>query len=174
VSFEKQLSIGKVGESRIARWLMKRGNLVLPVYEIAENQYKGPALYSASASIISPDMVVFNSGKVLWVEAKNKSAFTWHRKTSRFVTGIDKHHYYEYLRVSRQTKTPVWLLFLHGKGTAKDTPKGLTSPSGLFGGEVFSLNRLINHEHENWGKYGMVYWAESSLKKFASIEEVGE
>lgn len=172
MSFEQQLEVGKVGESLVAKWLMRRGHSVLPVYEIADNQYKGPALFTADGSIISPDMLVFNKGNVFWVEAKYKSAFTWHRKTERFVTGIDRNHYREYLKVSQKIGMPVWLFFLHKPGEAKDTPAGMISPSGLFGGDIEILSGCINHEHDGWGRHGMVYWSHESLKLIAKYEDV--
>ena len=163
--FEQKLKQGKIGESQIAEWLKSRGNNILPVYEIADGQYKGPAIYtSGGGSIIAPDMLVFGHGKISWVEAKHKNAFSFHRKTGRFVTGIDIHHYYEYRKVMRLIDWPLWLMFLHRNGCAKDSNPG---PSGLFGGRLEYLVQNENHRHENHGKTGMVYWAADVLKKFS-------
>jgi hypothetical protein len=164
--FEHDLAQGKVGESEIARWLMARGKHVLPVYEIEKGQYAGPALYTSSGEcIVAPDILAFNESQVVWIEAKHKSAFTWHRITKRFVTGIDAHHFRQYLKISELVDWPVWLLFLHRNGTAKDSPPG---PSGLYGGEIKRLSSCINHTHKNWGKEGMVYWAENTLHKLSN------
>lgn len=163
-NFAESLAKGKTGESDIAKWLISRGASILPVYEIAENQYKGPAVYSVdNMNIIAPDMMVFNGGKITFVEAKHKTAFSWHRITQQWVTGIDLKHYFEYQKIQEKLSIPVWLMFLHDGGTAKDSEK---SPSGLFGN---SLDYLINHEnhrHNNHGNSGMVYWSINSLKKF--------
>jgi len=164
--FARHLQTGKTGESVIAGWLRSRGNHVLPVYEIAEGQYKGPQLYTCDGhELIAPDILAIGGGKVCWVEAKNKSAFSWHRKTRRFVTGIDLHHFEQYRRVAGVTQWPVWLLFLQRGGKAKDSPE---SPAGLYGGEIMYLSANINHTHKNHGKSGMVYWAEQSLTKLAA------
>lgn len=164
-SFAKKLEVGKVGESEIAGWLKSRGHHVLPVYEIEKNQYAGPAVYTADGdSVIAPDMICFGKGQTTWIEAKHKNAFSWHRKTQRFVTGIDVHHYNHYQRIAKLVDWPVWLLFLHRGGVAKDSPP---SPSGLYGGELEVLAKNENHRHENWGKGGMVYWAIEHLRKFA-------
>lgn len=164
-NFESQLKAGKVGESEIAGWLRSRGLHVLPVYEIEKGQYAGPAVYSASgASIIAPDILAFNDEKIIWIEAKHKSAFTWHRISQRFVTGIDLHHYQEYLKLVELVSWPVWLLFLQRGGTAKDSHQ---SPAGLYGENIEILATKENHRHNNWGKCGMVYWAEESLRKLA-------
>lgn len=165
MSFEKTLQQGKVGESWIATWLRGKGHHVLPVYEIEKGQYKGPAVYSACGEqIIAPDMLVFGKGKIIWIEAKHKNAVTWHRKSGRFVTGIDLHHYRQYQKIMTLVDWPVWLLFLHQGGQAKDS---LPSPSGLFGNELDYLTKHVNHRHSNHGKSGMVYWAINHLQKLA-------
>jgi hypothetical protein len=163
--FERQLTQGKVGESEIAEWLKRRGHHILPVYEIEKNQYKGPAVYtSCGGTAIAPDMLCFGNGQTTWIEAKHKDAFTWHRMTERFCTGIDLHHYSEYQKVASLIDWPVWLLFLHRGGVAKDSPP---SPSGLYGNDLKKLMRCENHRHNNWGKTGMVYWEIGALKKLA-------
>jgi len=72
------------------------------------------------------------------------------------------HHYEQYQQIDALTEWPVWLLFLHKGGQAKDSPP---SPAGLYGGELSRLAGCENHRHENHGKSGMVYWAENSLTK---------
>lgn len=164
--FEQRLQEGKTGESEIATWLRSRGSHVLPVYEIQPGQYKGPAVYAADGSeIIAPDILAFNVNGITWIEAKHKDAFTWHRKTGCFVTGIDIHHYYQYRKIMKLVDWPVWLLFLHRGGQAKDSPP---SPSGLFGNDLSILVGCENHRHENWGKSGMVYWSKDRLKQLSA------
>jgi len=162
-SFNESLKVGKVAESKIAKWLMERGNYVTPAYQIIDTKYSGPQLFGLNESFVTPDMLVFSSNGALWIEAKHKTAFTWHRNTSRFVTGIDLPHWEDYLKVSVITKMPCWLMFNHLGGQAKDSPP---SPSGLFCGEIQRLKDCKNHEHPDGGKYGMIYWAMESLKRF--------
>lgn len=163
--FDRQLAAGKVGESEIAGWFKARGAHVLPIYEVEKGQYAGPSLYTASGgSLIAPDMLCFDSsGKISWIEAKHKTAFSWHRKTQRFVTGIDLHHYEQYLEISELVDWPVFLLFLQRGGTAKDSER---IEPGLFGGRLDHLRTIENHRHQNWGKSGMVYWAQHKLTKY--------
>jgi hypothetical protein len=169
VGFQNNLVNGKVGESLISSWLRSRGHHVLPIYEIEKNQFKGPAVYaSCGREIIAPDLLAIGKD-VVWIEAKHKTAFTWHRISKRFVTGIDIHHYENYLEVSDLVEWPVWLLFLHKGGQAKDSP---VSPSGLFGNDLQYLSENENHRHQNHGKSGMVYWSISSLKKLASYRDL--
>ncbi len=174
MSFQKQLVYGKAAETVIAQWLMSKGYSVLPVYEKIIDEGKGPQLFTGGEGLVAPDLVAFRDGKVLWLEAKHKTAFTWHRITSRWVTGIDLCHYEDYLRVADTTTLPVYLLFLHRGGAAKDSPS--VSPSGLFGNTLARLRNNENHRHKNWGKGGMVYWAREvdggALRLVASLEEM--
>lgn len=175
VKFAEQLHFGKIGEGRIAQWLMARGHSVLPVYEKELHTGKGPVLYSTSAQLIAPDMLCYRGQDVKWVEAKTKSSFTWHRLSQRWVTGIDLRHYQDYLTVAASSPWAIWLLFLHldSRG-AKDTPPELIgkSPVGLFGNDLALLSRCENHRHENWGNSGMVYWAHDVLRLLADIDEI--
>lgn len=165
---------GKIGESAIAKWFQKKGYNVLPVYEKEIHEGKGPTLFSAHGEqIICPDMLVFKQGKIFFAEAKHKSAFTWHRITKRWVTGIDLRHYFDYLKIQNNSYgIDVNLLFLHREGVAKDTPQGMFSPTGLFGRSLDFLKNNENHRHENWGKTGMVYWSRESLNLLAELREV--
>lgn len=165
MAFESSLAFGQAGESRIAQWLKSRGNSVLPAYEKILDTGKGPRIFKPDGLLISPDFLVWNGTRVRWIEAKHKTAFTWHRLTSRWVTGIDLTHYLDYLKVEDESPWPVWLLFLHDGGRAKDSPP--ESPSGLFGNALSYLRLHENHRHQNWGRSGMVYWAIESLKKLS-------
>ena len=166
--FPQQLAIGRTGESVIARWLQARGYAVLPVYEKSERDYKGPALYAIEGPLIAPDMLAFlPTGKAFWIEAKTKDAFSWHRKTQRWVTGIDLRNYEDYQRVQAVSPWPVWLLFLQGDGVAKDTPDGMIAPRGLFGRALTYLLKHENHRFADYGTSGMVYWSDTTLLKIA-------
>ena len=169
-SFRSQLSFGKVGESAIANWFKRRGYAVLPVYDVEIDSGKGPQVFLQSAELVAPDMICFKGVKVFWIEAKHKSVFTWHRITGRWTTGIDLHHYKDYLRVSELSPWPVWLMFLHRNGYTDEPPHDC--PTGLFGGELNYLKEHENHQHDNWGKNGIVYWAHETLQLLAPIDEV--
>jgi hypothetical protein len=186
MSFNDQLSVGKVGESLIARYMMSRGHTVLPVYEIEKSSGKGPQLFGMDRDLVAPDMLVFTANGAMFIEAKHKSVFTWHRRTQQWTTGIDLRHYGDYLRVGKQTHLPVWLMFYHreSKPDERDVSHGCPSacPTGLYGGDLFGLVIKENHRSEPFdasrsgfvghGKSGMVYWAESSLRLLAAKDEV--
>lgn len=166
--FAKQLAFGKTGESIIAQWLRRRGFSVLPVYEKEQGEYKGPAVYAIDAQLIAPDMLAFQpTGKTLWIEAKTKSAFTLHRMTGHWLTGIDLRNYEDYLQVQDVSPWPIWLLFLQLEGQAKDSPSGC--PTGLFGNSIAYLSQHEHHRHPNGGHGGMVYWHVSTLRFITSL-----
>jgi hypothetical protein len=159
--FNHTLQFGQAGEVDIATWLRQLGWALLPAYEKIFDSGKGPVILLPSGVRIAPDFLTWKEQKCLWVEAKHKTAFTWHRISSRWVTGIDLRHYMDYLKVEEESPWPVWLLFLHDGGQAKDSPSD--SPCGLFGNSLAYLREHENHRHDNWGKSGMVYWAIDSL-----------
>lgn len=168
MTFQQSLAVGKVGESRIAKWFIGRGFSVLPVYEIELHHGKGPRLFAPQGQIIAPDMVVFRANNCFWIEAKHKTAFTLYRKTNTFQTGIDKRHYEDYLKIDDYSPWPVWLLFLHEGGIAKDSPP---SPAGLFGNALKALRECVDHPSDLYAN-GMVYWNIHDLKLLAEITEL--
>ncbi len=176
-SFEENLAAGQAAESKIANYLKSRGGSVLPVYEVEIEGLKGPRLFSATCENVAPDIgLVSESGRFTWVEVKNKGAFAWHRKTSTWTTGVDSHHYEDYLRVKKITGLDVWLMFYHASSVpqSRDVDFGcpLECPTGLFGGEIELLNMCIHHSHPNGGTRGMVYWSPDNLQLIASVSAV--
>ena len=170
MNFQTQLAYGQIGESRISNWFRRRGFSVLPVYEVELQQGKGPRLFAPSKQLIAPDTFIFKADNAYWIEAKHKTAFSWHRISQRWVTGIDLKHYLDYCEIDAFSPFPVWLFFLHEGGQAKDSPE--ISPSGLFGNTLEYLKENENHRHENWGNSGMVYWSIDKLKKMAELKNV--
>jgi hypothetical protein len=170
MSFSASLDYGRAAEGAIALWLRGRGLSVLPVYEKVINTGKGPQLFMPNKALIAPDLFVFGNGKCFWIEAKHKTAFSWHRNLGCWTTGIDLRHYRDYCEVDDSTPWPVWLLFLHEGGQAKDSPP--ESPAGLFGETLAKLRRCESHRSDRWGASGMVYWARDSLQLLASLQDV--
>lgn len=161
MGFGESLSYGKIAESHIAKYFLSKGYSVLPIYEKQIHEGKGPQLFIGDQAIIGTDMLVFNNDKVFWIEAKHKTAFSWHRNTSRWVTGIDLRHYEHYIKIQEYTNWPVWIMFFHEGGKAKDSPG--ESPKGLFGNDLKVLIKTENHRSDKWGNSGMVYWAVDKL-----------
>ncbi len=175
-SFEQSLAFGQIGESCISKWLQSRGHSVFPAYQVEHDSGKGPQLFTAEGDRVLPDLLAFRGGGAIWFEAKHKTCFTWHRITSRWVTGIDLRHYDEYREVADMTAFPVWLLFFHPQATpsANDLAFGCPPecPTGLFGQEISKLTQTENHRSDKYGKSGMVYWAVDKLRRVATAERV--
>lgn len=177
--FKMCLEFGRLGESLTAKWLLDRGNFVLPVYEI-ENADKGPRLYAPDRSaLIATDMLVISpAGRCsIWIETKTKTGFTQLRRENRdgkcgvWQTGIDRRYFCDYRRIDEESGYPVWLLFLQRGGQTKDSPA--ESPAGLYGNSIENLKDKIDHEHDfyEWEERpAMVYWNIYDLYRLATIE----
>lgn len=172
MTFDDQLQVGQSGELRIARWFRNRGFFVLPVYELTPGAKKGPRLLSPACELIAPDMFVFKQDKTYWIECKQKTHFSWHGKSQRWVTGIDLRLYEHYLRINDSTPWPVWVLFLHTESTpwTQDIEKWHcpdACPVGLFGNALAALRDEESHRDA-----GMVYWPHESFLPLANLGDL--
>tara|TARA_Y100001937_G_C7123804_1_gene333902 strand:- start:1543 stop:2142 length:600 start_codon:yes stop_codon:yes gene_type:complete len=177
--FKRNLEKGLLGESMIAKWLTFRNGVVLPAYQQEINTGKGPRVYTKDGKLVAPDMVYMHREKgTVWVEAKQKSRFSWYRKKKRWETGIDAHHWSHYQEVSKLSDAPLWLLFLH---TVKDPwnhdipylPSTESfCPVGLFGISAIKAAKIYRYAPQH--AKGMVYWGHEDLSLLASLEEVQE
>lgn len=172
MSFTESLAAGQVGESKVAKYMIKEGWKIMPVYQIEKQTGKGPQLFGKHGQLVAPDMLAIRDENVRWVEAKTKSAFTWYRIKQKWQTGIDLRHWREYLKVKALTPFQMWIVFLHLDGASKDTPCGMVSPTGLFGNEIDVLQRCVDHESENHGRSGMVYWNHKDLRLIAQLDKI--
>lgn len=174
--FASNLATGQLGESLIARWCMSRGNSLIPVYEKEIDTGKGPRFFSPEGQFVAPDMFLIPA--MMFIEAKHKTVFSWHRITGEWCTGIDLNHYEGYRKVQDISGRPVWLLFLHRSSVPdeRDIAGGCPKecPTGLFGEDLRYLVQNEHHRHQNWGRYGMVYWSSTTLRLLAPLSEVSE
>src|SRR6266446_818538 len=165
-AFQETFRFGEDGENVIANFLIDSGWHVLPVYEKEGGDFKGPRVYTAERTeLVAPDILSFRNGKIRWVEAKHKTVFTWHRLSKQWVTGIDRHHWKQYQRIFDLIGYELWILFLHKESIPDDRDLRYCngqSPVGLFGNSIENLKMTINHEHNNHGKTGMIYWGHKS------------
>lgn len=175
-AFQQKLAFGQAAESSIAKWLRGRGHFVLPVYDLEYDTGKGPRLFTPSGQLIAPDLLCIKDGKTIWVEAKHKTVFSWFRKTSRWVTGIDLRHYEDYCNVADQTDVPIWLIFLHRASipSGEDLRYGCPAecPTGLYGQDLKICRRNESHRSNRHGRSGMVYWWEGSLHKLGTLQQI--
>ena len=177
MTFAENLETGRLGETLIARWLRRRGNFVVPAYEIEHQHGKGPRVYAPDGQIVAPDLLCLHPGRdPVWIEAKHKTVFSWYRRLGRWETGIDERHWQEYREIRRRIGYEVWLLFLHRErrpwhGDIQYLPFGVTEcPVGLFGIETLDAERLGRFGSEH--AHGMRYWGHADLKLLARLDEV--
>jgi hypothetical protein len=175
--FQKQLAFGQAAETAIAKWLMSRGGLILPIYDIEypQEEKKGPRAFSSLRSYVAPDLLLFRHSGAIWCEAKRKTHFTWYRKLQRWETGIDLRVWNDYRELRRRSKLPLMLLFLHCSDTPHTRDIGfgcpVKCPVGLFGKDSGELERC-GRTDARWGKSGMIYWGQVDLEQMASIDEM--
>jgi len=169
MNFEQKLAFGRVGEEKIANWLINRcGAALLPVYQIDSDDKKGPRLFAKQARLVVPDLLVWTRDNgLIWMEAKRKTVFSWHRKTKTWQTGIDKRLFEQYERVAKRTKLPVWLLFLHEQDKTDKRDEPWPCPTGLFGQTLEFLSNNIDHPYG-----GMLYWRHDNLREMAELSEL--
>ena len=181
-TFADSLHQGQLGESIIANWLRRMGWHVLPAYEKQIDSGKGPRLFLAKGhadrQLIAPDILGLREGKFMWFEAKHKTRFSWYGMGRYFVTGIDKRHFDDYCKVAKETKLPVWVLFLHVDSNTwqKDVDNWNAPPqcpTGLFGAEITKMQAEKSHDSNRHGASGMYYWQPYvHLKELAKLEVV--
>lgn len=189
LKFSDALEQGQLGESLIAQWFRRRGWHVLPAYEKEIDNGKGPRLFLAAglsdAQLIVPDLLCIKGKEFIWIEAKHKTRFSWYGKKGYFVTGIDKRHFHDYLKVAELTQRPVWILFLHKESHTweEDVRKWnapRTCPTGLFGANIHSINPVgdskrerYSHDSNEYGLTGMYYWRpHKHLRCIATLDDV--
>lgn len=174
-NFNKKLQYGQAGESLIANWLKTKKFNIIPVYEKIIDTGKGPQVFTMDCKrIVAPDLLCFNQKNTIWVEAKRKKGFSWHRKTKKWVTGIDIRHYKNYLELlNNYSPYDIFLFFLQeGGSTIGCNHAEKQQPSGLYVGNLRFLSKNENHRSSKWGNSGMVYWSEDILIKKAEYKDI--
>lgn len=174
--FQNRLAFGQMAETKIARWILSKGAVIMPIYDIEYESGKGPRIFSIEEQYIAPDLLVFHQGKMYWIEAKHKSVFTWYRKGKYWTTGIDLHHYRQYLKVEQLLKFPIRLLFLHESNIPAPIDRRYSCPpqcpTGLFGQSLGYLTQHESHRSPKHGPMGMVYWAYETLQLRAQLSDL--
>jgi hypothetical protein len=173
--FQRNLAFGQIAETDIAKWLIRRGVVVLPIYDVEYETGKGPRVFSCAGNLAAPDLLVWCKQGIRWIEAKHKTTFTWYRKTREWQTGIDLPHWQDYCRCQDNTNVETWLLFLHRSAEPASQDRGHCQgqcPIGLFGNKIAELRNPEPRSDARGSYRGMVYWPKSRLKKIAPLNEV--
>jgi hypothetical protein len=172
-SFPERFSYGREAEYKVLRWLNSKGwsAFQIELDKEKEKLKKGPRLQTPSAEYILPDIQAYKKTQTLWVEVKHMEAFTWHRKTQKWVTGFSYYLYKNYCKINDISPFKVYLFFIQENGFAKDSP--LTPDSGLF---INSLDKLRGRENHVWlgneNNKAMIYWSIDRLIKKAELNEL--
>lgn len=164
-TFEQALAHGREIEKSVAVWLMARGCRILPVYDYSGlGDGKAPKLeaFSASESIVTPDLLVARNGKLHWCEVKWKSEATFTRINQTWETGISLRLWEQYRLVKRHTGARVWLVF------AQEAEGYLTCD------EIGALEAMPPRIYPGakMGRGGMVFWPLASLTHLAAYSAV--
>lgn len=163
-SFEEQLERGREIEKAVAKWLMNRGQRVLPVYDysgLAEG--KAPKFTAAiqSESLVLPDLLAAKAGKSTWFEVKFKERADFTKITNRLETGISRRLFEQYQRVEVESGCPVWLIFAHKR---EDELRGDALQRLAATARFYDGGRM--------GRGGMVFFDYRALKFLARFSEV--
>lgn len=163
-TFADQLNFGREIEKCVSRWLMKRGESILPVYDysgLAED--KAPKLTNlhSSDSLVLPDLLGFRMGRGMWFEVKFKDSANFTRITGRLETGISKRLWDQYWRVAAISGLPVWLIFAHKK------------ENEIRAGSLGMLQHKCRfYEGGKMGRCGMVFFPYDSLILLSKYSDV--
>jgi len=157
---------GLQGEILISEWLRANGYGVTPLYQMVSNNQAPKLLLEHGLELLAPDLYIFREFESAWVEVKRKKNVSYHRRSERWVTGVNPHNFEQYLSLAKIQEFPVILLFL----LEKPTDDG-AFPASLYGADVRFLERNINH-HYDGTDHPQNYWDMATLNVIATIEEV--
>lgn len=154
--FESKLARARAIEVAVATWLRARGARILPVYDYSGlGSGKAPKLeaFSASDSLVTPDLLVARRCTLSWCEVKWKARANLFRQTNEFETGIDLRLWRQYRHVRHETGARVFIVFAHeaeGFVTCDDIDVLDAMPSKrVYSGDRFAhmVNWPLRHLH---------------------------
>ena len=156
--FDDRLNFGVEGEDFAAAWARRLGFSVLPHQPCPPNGKGGPRILTPHhGELVAPDLPLWREGVPLLLEVKRKAAFTLHRATGAWVTGVEASYFEQYCRVWDVTGVRTFLGFVHD-----DDPAQLT-----LGGEVWQLAQRVHHQYPETGDSRMLYWDRRRLVNLA-------
>jgi hypothetical protein len=170
--FNDALKFGLGGERIVAEMFKAKGWVVVQVGG-QHGAYQGPRIELPLGLVqVCPDLIVMNGAKALWIEVKRKSQFAYHRNSKTFVTGVDLHHWKEYLANDLYGSFPMWLFFVHETSSVHSLPFGESAVRprpGLYFERVRWMESHKHHEYHNhgannFGNHGGIFWDVTKLK----------
>lgn len=153
ISFKDALKFGEEGEELIAELLIQKGYSVLPLYQFTAEF--APKILSKQSGFISPDLTVFKSGKVMFIEVKSKQR--WVKFNGIIETGCNYRHYKHYKDLSESLNIDLHLVFNH----TQDKPEGLYTINILNSGRYW--DGIVNNKKVNPAMY---FWNFDDLNLF--------
>ena len=171
--FEAKLAIGRRAERAVARWIMGKGGLILPVYDYSgADEKKAPKLeaFSTTDSLVTPDLLVARKGLLSWVEVKWKQRADEYRKAKSIDTGISRRLWSQHQHVRTATGAKVWICFAHQQENVLTCDEIETLQQLQYPGQKEPGPRLYAGPH--MGYYGMVFWPLAKLRPIAKYTEL--
>jgi hypothetical protein len=152
--FKMKLKQGRIWEEKAAEWIREKGWTVI---DLASADFNGAphATLPGGRRLTLPDLQCFKDGKMIFVEVKKKTKAFLFKKDDMLTTGIDLQKWFHYCKLSYDTKTRIYLMFIH-----KQEGKVVCD----------HLIDLAKHVIIEPGamKHGMAFW------EFASLTEIRE
>ena len=167
MKFANNLKFGLIGERIVAEIMRARGWSVVQIGG-QHGEYQGPRIeLPMGLTLVSPDLIIMKGSNILWVEVKHKTQFSFHQNSKTITTGIDYHHWKQYLENDTYGSFPMWLFFVHEMASVQGMPfgSGVAVPeAGVYGGPVRWLSQNYAHIHPNFGDHGGIFWDAAKLK----------
>tara|TARA_Y100001938_G_C8025430_1_gene397731 strand:- start:86 stop:559 length:474 start_codon:yes stop_codon:yes gene_type:complete len=150
-NFKDKLIFGKEGEKDIALKLIENGFYILPLYQFKDGI--APQIINKSKSIISPDLICFKNGKIIFFEVKSKNQ--WVNYTDVLETGCNYKHYQDYKRLSLETEIKLYIVFNHVKGKEQ----------GIYYIDVLENGRYWDGKAKHKQYKAEYFWSKEQLTK---------
>lgn len=155
-NFKESLAFGEEGEEKIAELLINKGFSVLPLYQFTAEF--APKILSEKNNFISPDLTVFKSGKVIFVEVKSKTR--WVKFNGVRETGCNYRNYKHYKTLAETLKIELYLVFNYTED----------KPEGVYYININKIGRywdgIVNCKKVNSAMY---FWNYKDLQPFDKI-----
>ena len=110
MNFEEKLIFGREAEKEIELYFIKKGYHVIRSYDYTgEENNKSPKMFSLFKNHVLPDLDISKEKKRVWVEVKHYTYAPLNKKLNKYVHGIKKRHYNDYLKIEEITGNIVFL-----------------------------------------------------------------
>lgn len=111
-TFDEYLKLGNIGERIVEKYLQNNlGWWTIPSY-LYQSDGMAPHIRRAGKVYIVPDLDCCSEGTRRWVEVKTKHHSPFNRCLGAHVHGIARPHYWDYVRVEKETGSHVLLCIL--------------------------------------------------------------